>query len=408
MRNDPEGLESRLAHGNPDGYDSERGSELAERLCALLYKADLDTGDLERELLRLDGTFGDETYAELIFLLSHLRFAPQEARRHWRQLMAHRVSMAERLGTSVDLRVALVSYFIEVDRRIETPKVIELRLFEKTLASAYLDELTGLCNFRFFRDHLSREIQRSSRYDDPLSLLMLDVDDFKQYSDRNGHERGSEALSVVARLLTRSIRKIDLPARYGGEKFALILPSTSKIGARLVAERTRARVEMHAFPDEEAQPGGRLTVSVGLATSPADAHDAGELVRHADRALYLAKDGGKNRVHLYGHDRRSFRRVDARLDGRICLIAGEYRPLTTVNISQRGVLFVVDRQLPEGALVEIKLALPGRDREIATSGRVIRIKQTDRGHFAAAVRILDTSVENQMPLADYIRRSAAD
>jgi diguanylate cyclase (GGDEF)-like protein len=312
--------------------------------------------------------------------------------------------MHQRLGSPVDLRVALSSYFLEVDAKLENPKVIELRLFEQTQASAYRDELTGLCNFRLFKEHLDREIQQGDRYHSPLSLVMVDVDNFKTYNDHNGHEAGNATLATIAQLLSSTLRKVDVAARYGGEEFALILPSTGKDDARKVAERARTLIESHAFSFQQYQPGGNLTVSIGIAAFPGDAQDSAELVRCADRALYAAKSRGKNQVLLHGDDRRSYRRIEAALDGECCVLSAECHSLKTVNISEGGLLFHIDRHLPIGAPINISLTLPGQGRELETSGRVVRVEDRGDGRFEAAIRIVEVSAEDQHALAQYIQQ----
>jgi diguanylate cyclase (GGDEF)-like protein len=376
---------------------------LSETLYDLLYRADLGQRDLGADLERLGRVHGDTVYSELIYLLSHLRLDPGEARECWEGVVTHRGSMQERLGTDLDLRVALVSYFLEVNRKLKNPKIIELKVFEETQAFAYRDELTGLCNFRYFREYLSREIHRGERYNPPLSLIMVDIDDFKIYNDSNGHEAGNRALATMARLLADPLRKIDVAARYGGEEFAVILPSTTKTGAHQVAERARETIEKYPFPNADSQPGGQLTVSMGVATYPADAREPNDLVRYADSALYVAKTRGKNQVHLYGQNRRSYTRIKAALDGTFCVLAAEYHPLTTIDLSEGGLLFFVDRPLNLGALMDINLTLPGSGHEISASGRVVRLEERGAGRFEAGIRIIDISTKDQILLAKYVR-----
>jgi diguanylate cyclase (GGDEF)-like protein len=380
-----------------------RDLELSEALHGLLYGLDPGVGKLTEELQRLEDEYHDLVYSELVYLMSHLQFEPAEAKAHWERVQAHRQTMAEALGQPVDLRVALVSYFVEVNRKLRNPKVIELALFEQTQASAYRDELTGLCNYRLFREHLAREVERSVRHSSPLTLAMVDIDDFKTYNDRNGHESGNEALRTIAEVLVRALRGSDIAARYGGEEFALILPSTTKAGARIVAERARRDVEKQPFAHEAGQPNGSLTVSLGIATCPADATDAGGLIRCADSAMYVAKNRGKNQVHLYGQDRRSYRRVHAALDGTFCLLAAEYHPLTTLNVSAGGLLFIAKRELPLGTLVAVTIRMPGYDHEINASGRVVRVEEKGDGTYEAALRILDMPTTDQAALVNYLR-----
>jgi diguanylate cyclase (GGDEF)-like protein len=164
------------------------------------------------------------------------------------------------------------------------------------------DGLTDLYNHRFFQQLLETEVSRAARYNRVVSLLMIDIDDFKSYNDAHGHPAGDAALRRLAGLLRTSSRNCDYAARYGGEEFAIIVPEVAADAALRMAERLRDTVEKAEFEGEEALPGGRLTVSVGVATYPTHAQGKDELLAHADGALYQAKAQGKNAVVLYGGD----------------------------------------------------------------------------------------------------------
>jgi diguanylate cyclase (GGDEF)-like protein len=170
------------------------------------------------------------------------------------------------------------------------------QLYERTKELSARDELTGLFNRRTFFETLETEFQRACRYRRAFTVLMLDLDNFKQYNDKHGHLRGDEALREVGRLLLGSTRRADMVARFGGEEFVIILPEIDKRGAAVVAEKIRASLEQHAFYRQENQPGGRLTLTIGLATYPVDSQEGLALVDLADRALYLGKLEGGNRV----------------------------------------------------------------------------------------------------------------
>ena len=163
------------------------------------------------------------------------------------------------------------------------------------------DGLTGLFNHRHFQDLLAHEVARSTRYERIFSMLFIDLDYFKQYNDTHGHLDGDDLLRAMAVCLKRYIRKSDILARYGGEEFTIILPSTSKKDAQVAAEKIRRFVEEYPFHGQETQPSGNVTISIGVSTFPDDGSDAPSIVNQADKAMYQAKNSGRNRVCVTGN-----------------------------------------------------------------------------------------------------------
>lgn len=179
------------------------------------------------------------------------------------------------------------------------------KLFEKTQHLADTDGLTQLFNKRKFKELLEIEASRITRYKDighMLSFIMFDIDHFKSYNDQHGHPAGDEVLRRIGQLLRENTRQIDIPARYGGEEFIIIVPHVNKEGAFRLAERIRFLVEKEKFPGEETQPGGKLTISGGVASYPEDANDTEAALESADKALYSAKRAGRNKVVAYSPD----------------------------------------------------------------------------------------------------------
>lgn len=154
------------------------------------------------------------------------------------------------------------------------------------------DHLTGVFNRKKFVDELRREIERTVRYGQKLSIVMFDIDRFKDVNDNYGHQVGDYVLKEIARVTERNIRKIDIFARYGGEEFIILMPSTDIEGARNLAEKLRMKIEAHKFGHL-----GRITCSFGVSEYALN-EDEENFIRRADVALYAAKNRGRNRVEI--------------------------------------------------------------------------------------------------------------
>jgi diguanylate cyclase (GGDEF)-like protein len=190
-------------------------------------------------------------------------------------------------------------------RRLETAanlvkQAIEFNAQIESITS--VDALTQIYNRHFYDTQVSVEIERATRSGSEVSMLVLDVDDFKDVNDEFGHKKGDEALTAIADLIRKNLRKVDLPFRYGGEEFVILLPGTSEFESVHTAERLRRVVaEYPGFKDHMGRPRG-LTVSVGVSVFPGTAATADDLFNQADAAMYKAKEMGKNRVVLYKED----------------------------------------------------------------------------------------------------------
>jgi diguanylate cyclase (GGDEF)-like protein len=170
------------------------------------------------------------------------------------------------------------------------------QLYEKTVISAHMDSLTELWNHGYFQHLLAIELEKAKATSNPLSLMMLDIDDFKVYNDSLGHQDGDRILQDMATVLKNQSRKMDYVCRYGGEEFAVILPYTDKKEAVLIAERLRENIAKYPFLKEKILPNKTLTVSIGVATFPENGANTSDIIAYSDKALYAAKDQGKNKT----------------------------------------------------------------------------------------------------------------
>jgi two-component system, cell cycle response regulator len=189
---------------------------------------------------------------------------------------------------------------LTVDKALEANRLMHLareREFYKALSHS--DEMTQLANYRSLTETLATEITRALRYSRPLTVMMIDIDNFKVCNDTFGHLAGDRAIKDIARLIKKNTRGADFVARYGGEEFFVILPETAPDEALVVAERIRESIELFSFTAEDGTSIGRLTVTIGLSTLPEKAGTQTELIDTADKALYHGKANGKNRVIVY-------------------------------------------------------------------------------------------------------------
>lgn len=189
-------------------------------------------------------------------------------------------------------------FFVAVADQIALA-VQNARLHEHTLELSVTDPLTGVPNRRYLYQQLESELARASRFDSPLSMVMVDIDHFKLLNDTAGHSAGDDVLRKVAQLMKHNLRKVDTLARYGGEEFIVLLPQIDRTEAAEVAEKLRRAIAESGIEQGRTQPLGKVTISVGVATMPRDANDDVKLIDSADAALYASKRGGRNKVTSY-------------------------------------------------------------------------------------------------------------
>lgn len=232
--------------------------------------------------------FGDPLLA--IFSSDEFVVVPLRTRDKTIGLIVADNCFTHRVITKDDIRI-LMMFANQAAMAIENSQ-----LYERALIKAHKDSLTDLWNHGYFQHIFDEKLRITKEHLSYLSLIILDIDNFKNYNDCWGHQKGDEILSKISKIILETSRKIDFVCRYGGEEFAIILPEATKKEAQMIAERIRCQVEKHDSLQISGQPPQKITVSIGIASFPEDGNTKQELLRSADEALYEAKRSGKNKV----------------------------------------------------------------------------------------------------------------
>ena len=233
-------------------------------------------------------------YSSMLLSLTHEAFDENEARELWIKITNHMKYLEEKLGRKVGISVASLDYLSNIKDILNEPKIIEEDKSEYISEFSTVDELTGLYMRNVFDVTLSKNVNEFVRTKMPLSLLMIDIDDFKQVNDQYGHQKGDEVLSEIGMCINEIVREMDLAARYGGEEMAIIMPNANKDQAFRVGERIRKTIQQLKFDSLS------VTVSIGTSEMERDTScTAEDLIKKADLALYEAKETGKNRTVIW-------------------------------------------------------------------------------------------------------------
>jgi len=244
---------------------------------------------LNDTLERLDPAHQEAFLQEFLKNLAGVNIAAKECMTHWREILNRRRDLMQRLGRPVSLKTAAVDY-LSATELLHQPVLLEYDDLKRLRREASTDSLTGLYNRRLFEEHLAREMARSQRHGHPLTLILLDLHNFKRVNDTYGHVIGDEVLNVLARSLTKSTRVSDYACRLGGDEFALLLTQSQAPSAHSTIQRMAGKFENYA---QRLAPGAGLGLDYGLASFPEDGDSAVALFEVADHNLYDNKVNNK-------------------------------------------------------------------------------------------------------------------
>jgi diguanylate cyclase (GGDEF)-like protein len=234
-----------------------------------------------------------ECAARILLAVTRKAYPPKKAEKLWQAIVAHEKWVTGKLGRKSGVSVAALDYLMNVAGDWDQAVVAEPEQIEILADAATLDGLTGLYSREVFDQWLVKSVAESQRYGEPLSLLMADIDDFKAVNDMHGHQTGDAVLKHIGSDFLSKLRSADFAARYGGEELVAVLPHTDGHSAFTVAEKIRRSVS-HRFNDDL-----EVSISIGVACWCGDMKGSADLLHAADKALYAAKEAGKNCVVLY-------------------------------------------------------------------------------------------------------------
>ena len=234
--------------------------------------------------------YGDQFYKRCIFSLTHISINEKLAEKKWEEIVAHRIYLNGILHRDVGLKVAAIDYLENVSNIKYDMTSFETSKADDIAKVATTDRLTGLYMRDIFNEMLEKEFQLFLRNGRPLALLMIDIDNFKNYNDTYGHQAGDKVLIKIGKTLLHTVRKSDIGCRYGGEELVVIMPQTDLNTALEVAERIRKKIE-----DTDID-GENITVSIGVSQANSSIKMSKTLLKFADDALYQAKRQGKNKI----------------------------------------------------------------------------------------------------------------
>jgi diguanylate cyclase (GGDEF)-like protein len=274
----------------PDMAELAQRSPLDLRMVLALAGGRDMTAREEQAVEKLKAERGEGLFSDMLYTLTRRNFPSRQAKTLWADITNHQVNLQKLLGRDPGLPLAAHDYLTNVTGLLRNVGVIEEGKFNLLATVAVHDGLTGLFDKTTFTTMVEDELHRATRYNRPMTLVLADIDHFKQLNDTHGHADGDVVLQEVAAILKKHCRNTDVAGRFGGEEFGALLPEVAPEAGRVFAERVRATVEK-TFKTSPY----KVTISLGV-TGAHPKDDVTTLIKRADAALYRAKGDGRNRV----------------------------------------------------------------------------------------------------------------
>ena len=323
-----------------------------------------------QEITSLATQEGDRVYQTLLQFLTSLDLPSSTAYDYWQQTIIHRDQMSALLGRKVSLITALSDYLLHHGQDEYTPYLIDAKSYEQIVQESVKDSLTGLNNRAYFDQVFEQQLSLALRYNTDLSLLFLDLDNFKDINDRYGHQTGDFVLQSIAAMIEKEKRDSDIAIRYGGEEFILLMPHTGSINGLILAERIRQSIACTVLNHNDNAIS--MTISGGLASYPIDGDITSEILAVADQA----KGAGKNLISIFKEDKRRYLRVKFHNPVYVKELEIDANPSYAgrgKDICIGGILFQNSEPLTIGSRIQIHTQLLKENR-LLLIGTVVRVE----------------------------------
>lgn len=329
---------------------------------------------LIEKINQLTEEHGSSIHQAVFQIFTGIDLAPAIALKYWQEIVQHRQQLELKLERKIDLLPCMYDYLSRSDYALDNPRLIEESAYAEVIMQNTHDGLTKLFNRHYFDKLLEQTYYSARRYNNDVSLLFLDIDNFKEINDTFGHAYGDTVLVQVADIIAQQKRDSDIAARYGGEEFVVLMPHTESIHGYTLAERIRRNIE-EVFVNH-GQWSTSVTISGGLASYPQNCSTTSELVQKADSALYLAKGAGKNCISLYKQEKRRYVRVVYKESVKIKELGFDSSPVysgESKDICIGGILFENSSSLKIGSRIQVSLPI-AEGKPLLLIGTVVRVE----------------------------------
>ena len=372
----------------------------------LLYiiEEQADSESFAAAIDKLKDQYGDETYAELIMILASIRIQASEAITLWHAAWQHMESLSAHLGRPVNISVALLDYLLHgKEGYIHRAKVIDVRDYERVAQSAIRDGLTGLFNPGYIREQVAWELSKDRRYHKGGTIILFDLNKFKECNDEYGHLAGDAVLRSFATCLMEYTRRSDAVGRYGGDEFLVLMPATPMEGAFIVADRIRQGFEGSAVHVPTAPAEGiRVTTTGGIAEYiGGNRTTSEELIAAADQALYLGKREGANRIYTEWMVEDDPISVDPDLIKSVTP-AGYTEEVALDTIGNCHFKIETSMQMAQGQLITCDLTIPGTGESFTCRGRITGAAASQDGRSEVVFQAVAQDKLDWLPVNQFV------